>query len=112
KPNTEVATYFYENTTGKFFNILFNKEWANINLPLIVAQEKEELDYYHNNEPGFINWIDIVPGAPELSTKIWEQLEQDPADHENNGKIKTDVQELVAGFFKHAFKDKRIKNHT
>ncbi len=112
KPNTEVATYFYENTRGKFFNILFTKQWANNNLPLIVAQEKEELDDYLDGRPGFINWIDIVTAAPQLSTTIWEQLEQEPTHEANNDCIKKAVQQVVSGFFQHAFQDKRIKNHT
>src|SRR6478752_1252561 len=31
KPETRVATYFYKGTTGMFFNIAINKEWADNN---------------------------------------------------------------------------------
>lgn len=111
KPNTEVATYFYEDTQGKFFNIIFNKQWANENLSFSGAQ-KDELDEYLDGESGFINWIDIVPEAPALANELWDRLQEDPGKHENNESLKRSVQQVVSGFFKHAFEDKRIKSHT
>lgn len=110
KPKTDVHTYFYEGSRGKFFNIVFNKKWAEKNLVFTSADEKKEICDYLNNESGFINWLDIVPDAPALCKDIWETLEKDaPGNMES---LELQLQQIVGGFFKHAYKDKRIKNHT
>ena len=112
KPNTKVATYFYEHTNGRFFNILFNKQWADKNLRLKNASQRNELRDFLNGKPGFMNWIDIVPNAPLLAGQMWSCLEKDKADTANNTVLKVTVRQVVSAFFKHAFEDKRIKNHT
>ncbi len=112
KPNTEVATYFYENTKGKFFNILFTKEWAIKNLIFTAATDKAELNEYLNGKTGFLNWIDIVPGAPALSDETWTRLEKPPTDSRNNKALKVSMQEVLFRFFKQAFEDKRMKKHS
>jgi AraC-like DNA-binding protein len=111
KPGTEVTTYFYEGTKGRFFNLVFNKEWAKKNLLFKTSLEKKELDEYLNAESGFINWLDIVQDAPKLSEVFWNSLApQQSAANLNN--LKNTVTVVILDFFKHAFKDKRIKNHT
>ncbi|MBC7866440.1 MAG: hypothetical protein H7X88_02795 [Gloeobacteraceae cyanobacterium ES-bin-316] len=66
KPRTEVTTYFYEDTMGIFYNLVFNKEWAEKNLVFNAAYEKKEIKETLNNKSVFINWLDIVPDAANL----------------------------------------------
>jgi len=112
KPKTEVSTFFYEGTKGRFFNLVFNKQWAEKNLSFTSSVEKKEINEYLNNHSGFINWLDIVPNAPALSKEIWQNLEKEIEGRFNTDLLKIQMQQIIAGFFKHAFEDKRIKNHT
>ncbi len=112
KPGTAVTTFFYEGTRGRFFNIVFNKAWTEKNLAFESPLEEKEIKDYLNNQPGFINWIDIVPDAPALSDDLWNKMD---ANHEGvaiTGALKEQLQQTIAGFFKHAYSDKRIKNHV
>ncbi|HSN62348.1 MAG TPA: AraC family transcriptional regulator, partial [Ferruginibacter sp.] len=112
KPKTEVTTFFYEGTRGRFFNLVFNKQWAEHNLSFTTSAEKKEINEYLNNHSGFINWLDIVPDAPAQSKEIWEKLEKEKDGNFDTAYLKIKLQEIISGFFKHAFEDKRIKNHT
>lgn len=111
KPKTEVTTFFYAGTKGKFFNIIFNKAWIEKNLVLSTPNETKEITEYLNNESGFINWIDIVPGAASLSNDLWKLLEADKEGNVDLIVLKDQLQEIISSFFKHAYTDKRIKNH-
>lgn len=112
KPKTEVTTFFYEGTNGRFFNLVFNKQWAENNLSFSTSGEKKEIKEYLNNHSGFINWLDIVPNAPALSKEIWGKLEKEKDGRFDTDYLKIQMQQIISGFFKHAFEDKRIKNHT
>ena len=112
KPETAVTTFFYEGTRGRFFNIVFDKAWTEKNLAFDSPFEEKEIKEYLNNEPGFINWIDIVPDAPALSDDLWSKLEIKDEGLENTDALRTQLQQIIAGFFKHAYTDKRIKNHV
>ncbi len=112
KPETAVNTFFYEGTKGRFFNIVFNKAWTEKNLAFDSAQEEKEINEYLNNEPGFVNWIDIVPDAPALSDDLWSKMEIKDKGVENTDALREQLQQIVAGFFKNAYMDKRIKNHV
>ena len=112
KPKTEVTTYFYEGTTGRFFNLVFNKVWAEKNLSFKTAAHKRELKEYLDNQPGFINWLDIVPDAPELAKELWDKLGKESKLEINTVDLKIKIHQVISTFFKHAFDDKRIKNHS
>ncbi len=112
KPLTAVNTFFYEGTRGRFFNIVFNKAWTEKNLSFDSAPEKKEIEEYLNNEPGFINWIDIVPDAPTLSDDLWNKMDASRQHASHTQALRAQLQQIIAGFFKHAYQDKRIKNHV
>jgi AraC-like DNA-binding protein len=112
KPKTEVATYFYEGTRGRFFNIIFNKKWAEKNLAFKSPEERIEVCDYLNNDSGFINWLDIVPDAPALCQQVWESMEVKPNEQFNTEPLRIQLQQVIQDFFRHAYDDKRIKNHT
>ncbi|RYF89198.1 MAG: hypothetical protein EOO03_06575, partial [Chitinophagaceae bacterium] len=59
KPNTEVNSFFYKGSRGRFFNIAFSKEWALKHLR-IQGEILQEVEQYLDGETGFLNWIDIV----------------------------------------------------
>jgi AraC-like DNA-binding protein len=112
KPRTEVTTYFYEGTKGRFFNIVFNKKWADKNLAFKSVAEKKELNEYLNDQSGFINWLDIVPNAPDLSKELWKKLDKDTTEKLSTSGLKLQIQQIISEFFRHAYEDKRINKHT
>ena len=111
KPNTEVDTYFYENTNGKFYNIVFSKQWAQKNLFFKSKQHADELQAFLNAERGFLNWLDIVPDAESISKKLWAKLENEQEGVFDTAFLKVTVHKIVAEFFNATYKDKRIKNY-
>ena len=112
KPGTEVTTYFYEGTRGRFYNLVFNKKWAKTNLALKSTAEKHEVNEYLNEQSGFINWLDIVPNAPALSKELWDKLSAEKVGDLKTPGLKMQIRQIISDFFKHAFEDKRIKNYT
>ena len=112
KPNTAVTTFFYENTNGIFFNLVFNKAWAQQHIAFKTPAEKKEMERFLNKETGFINWLDIVPAAPELGGQMWRKLEKENDGYFETKKLKQQLLEIITGFFRTAFKEKRIKNYT
>src|SRR4051812_22558912 len=75
KPRTEVTTFFYKGSTGRFYNIGFTRNWIEQHLLFSSAAEKDKALEFLNNETGFLNWINIVPDAETLSTAIWQHIQ-------------------------------------
>jgi AraC-like DNA-binding protein len=112
KPKTEVSTYFYEGTKGRFFNLVFNRKWAEKNIGTGTAGEKKQLLEYLDDQPGFINWLNIVPDAPQLSVELWDMLNLEKTEGLNTPCLKIKIEQIISDFFRHAFLDERIKKHT
>lgn len=112
KPQTEVTSFFYEGTKGRFFNIVFNKEWVERNLVFDSPQQEKEVSEYLDNESGFINWLDIVQDAPALSDDLWNKMDGKDGNKVDTALLKEQLQHIISDFFKHAYTDKRIKNHV
>lgn len=111
KPYTEVDTYFYENTCGKFFNIVFSREWAQKNLAFISKKHENDLQTFIIAETGFINWLDIVPDAEKLSRKIWELIDKKQDRSIDTDCLKEIVFKIINDFVHATNNDKRIKNY-
>lgn len=111
KPNTEVTSFFYEGSRGRFFNIVFNKAWLQNNLHF-EAPLQQEINEYLDGESGFLNWIDIVPDAVALSDELWNKLDIEHAGPANNIDLKWQLKQIITHFFEQAYADKRIKNHV
>ena len=112
KPRTEVATFFYTGSTGRFYNIAFTRNWAQKNLLFSSAATKEKALQFLNNETGFLNWIDIVPDAEALSTSIWQQLQTEEAPGSNRQWFVNTLHHIISKFFHAAFADKRLENYS
>lgn len=112
KPKTAVTTFFYEGTSGKFFNLVFNKQWVEKNLLFKTSPEKREMPDFLNTETGFINWLDIVPDAYELSKSMWNKLEEEKDAVFDIDSVKIQTLKIITDFFNNAFADKRIKDYV
>jgi AraC-like DNA-binding protein len=112
KPKTNVSSYFYEGTSGKFYNIVFNKKWAEKNLALDTIPNAGELQKFLDLETGFLTWLDIVPEAHRISKEIFNILTLEKDGIFNTKDLRTSILALVTSFFKTAFKETRIQNHS
>ena len=111
KPNTEVNTYFYGNTIGKFYNIIFSRQWAEKNLAYKSKQHENELQSFLIAETGFISWGDIVPDAEKLSKDIWTKLENKQSGELDTACLKSTTLQIITDFFNATNKDKRLKDY-
>jgi len=112
KPDTEVATYFYKGTKGKFFNIAMNKEWVDKNIKSGKFCEKGVLENFFNSQKGFYTWLDIAPKAHVLSKKISKILEAEDQIHLNTEDLKNSCMKLITEFFNNSFEDSRIMDNV
>jgi AraC-like DNA-binding protein len=111
KPNTEVDTYFYENTSGKFYNIVFSRQWAKQNLAFSSKKHKNDLQAFINTETGFINWLDIVPDAENLSNKLWEMTAGLQSHEFDTNNLQKNIIKIITAFAQATNNDKRLKNY-
>jgi AraC-like DNA-binding protein len=112
KPGTEVATFFYTGTTGRFYNIAFTRSWVEQNVVFSSAAEKEKALQFLNSETGFLNWIDIVPAAETLSAAIWQQLQAEETPGSNRQWFVDTLHHIIGHFFHAAFADRRLENYS
>jgi AraC-like DNA-binding protein len=100
KPKTEVSTYFYKDTTGKFCNFIFNKKWAERNSELIEVFKGNLEIQFINSGIGFKSWLDIVPNSYQLFKEIWDILETEEEEPFGNKALKKSILGLISDFFK------------
>jgi AraC-like DNA-binding protein len=112
KPGTEVATYFYKGTKGKFFNLAINKEWADKNISSKKFHQKKTIENFLNSEKGYYTWLDIAPKAHGLAKKIAKILETESEDSFNTVVLKKHCVELITEFFDNSFEDNRILDNV
>ncbi|MFV5693320.1 helix-turn-helix domain-containing protein [Flavobacterium sp. LT1R49] len=112
KPGTEVTTYFYKGTTGKFFNVAFNKEWANKNLSSNKFPQKEVIKNFLDTKKGFFTWLDIAPKAHGLAKIMSKNLETEIEGKFNTVDLKKHSIKLIAEFFNNSFEDNRILDNV
>lgn len=111
KPNTEVDTYFYKNTRGKLYNIVFSRQWAQQNLAFISKQHENDLQAFILAETGFVNWLDIVPDAENLSKKLWAIFETKQRGAFDLDLLRKTVLNIITDFVHATNNDRRIKNY-
>ncbi|OQP50215.1 hypothetical protein A4D02_27700 [Niastella koreensis] len=112
KPRTEVVTFFYTGSTGRFYNIAFTRSWVEKNLLFSSAAEKEKVLQFLNNETSFLNWIDIVPDAEALSAAILQQLQREETPGNNRQWFVDTLHHTIGHFFHTAFADRRLENYS
>lgn len=108
KPGTEVATYFYKDTTGTVINLAIKKEWADKNILSKKPFQKKDIADFFNTKKGFYTWLDIAPKAHGLAKKITKILEIESEDLFNTVDLKKQCMKLIAAFFKNYFEGNRI----
>jgi len=111
KPETEVATYFYKGTEGKFFNIAMSKKWVDKNIKSGKFCGKGVLESFFNAQKGFYTWLDIAPKAHILSKKISKILDDENKIHLNTPELRKSCTKLITEFFKSSFEDSRIADN-
>jgi AraC-like DNA-binding protein len=112
RPLTQVDTFFYENTKGKFFNIIFNKSWVQKNIVFKSTAEKNNMLEILDGKACFMNRFDMVPDAAALSEGLWAALEKGKTGQVDNNQLKEQMQQTIGKFFSTAFETQWFKNYT
>lgn len=108
KPNTPAAGFFYKNSNGKFFNIIFTKDWFSKNVSLVSPVVKAEAIKYLDGKTGLLNLINLLPEAESETEYILSLLKNITEKNQNTGLVQTCVKEITANFFEIASKEKRL----
>lgn len=112
RPRTEVTTFFYGHTTGKFFNILFTKEWAEKNLAFKSDSQKKIIDCFLNSETGFINWIDLVPAAAAFAEELYLKTVKEKDTAIDLEYLRKHLLRIISDFFNKALDESRIGDYS
>ena len=112
KPKTEVETYFYKNTKGRFYNIIFDKQWIDGCIIAKYFPDNKEILHLFDNEVGFYTWLDVVPEAHDIAKKISQIVQK-----ENNGIFNTiELQDLcktlILKFITYIIAEKRLNSNN
>ena len=112
KPQTEVSTYFYKDTVGTFYNIVFSKKWAEHNIPQLCGKNASTVLKFLNAETGFLSCLDIVPNMSKIATKIDFMLKNKNVQILDVSSLKPLINTLVSDFFKVVIDQNRIQNYV
>ncbi|TDE42161.1 AraC family transcriptional regulator [Flavobacterium rhamnosiphilum] len=112
KPETEVTTYFYKGTTGKFFSFAINKKWADQNLSSKKIPQRKAIKKFLNGKKGSYTWLNIAPKAHDLAKKITKNLEPECEGGFDSVNFKKDCMKLIIEFFDNSFEDNRILDNV
>ena len=111
KPKTEVETYFFKNTNGTFYNILFDKQWAEENVLFKNPSHKKSFDAFLDSKIAFYTWLDIAPQSQSLARKMDRIIRSEKKGIFDLQGLRTHSLALVNDFFNHAFTDNRISDN-
>ncbi len=111
KPKTPAAGFFYENTNGLFFNIIFTKKWfmekAGFNKNVLKSDIVDFLD----GKMGILNLINVLPDAEFETENILSFLKNAAAGITSKVRFKKCVNEIVSNFFIKAAEAGRLNNN-
>jgi AraC-like DNA-binding protein len=111
KPKTEVATYFYKETSGNFCNIVFSKKWSEKNIANYCGSNAAEVLKFLNLETGFLACLDIVPKMTVIANQIDSILKNDTAEKIDIKSLRMPIFTLISNFFEVAVTGNRIQNY-
>ena len=111
KPNTEISSYFYKQSNGKFFSIALKKEWVKKNFTSKRFKERKAILQFLNGKRGSYTWLDISAKAHEIGTDLTTIIKQTDNPEANNLLLKKKSMQLMAEFFNNVFEDSRITDN-
>ncbi|OMQ10301.1 helix-turn-helix transcriptional regulator [[Flexibacter] sp. ATCC 35103] len=112
KPDTEISSYFYEGSNGKFFSFAITKEWASKNFTSKKFNNSKAIKKFLDGNKGSCTWLDIAPNAHELAKELSEAIENVNADESANPGLKKKSMKLITEFFNNSFDDSRISDNV
>ena len=108
KPETEVSSYFYKGTTGKFFSFAIRKDWVDKNFSSKKFQHRKAIRNFLNAKKGSYTWLDIAPQAHNITKEISIILKNVDDIQSDRARLKKKCINLMADFFDNSFEDNRI----
>lgn len=112
KPETQIASYFYERANGKFFSFAFTKEWAVKNFTSKKFKESKAIKKFLDGNKGSYTWLDIAPKAHEMAKELSEAIENVNVVETDKPGLKKKSMKLIMEFFNNSFDDSRILNNV
>jgi len=112
KPDTEISSYFYKGTTGRFFSFAITKDWAVKNFTSKRFRERKAIKKFLNGNKGSYTWLDIAPKAHELGTELSRFIENGSAPETDKTGLKKRAMKLIVEFFNNSFEDSRITDNV
>lgn len=112
KPKTQVSTYFYKGTTGRFCNFIFTKQWVENNAGFQKLPKENGIQQFMKSGIGFMNWLDVVPNSHEIFKEIWKILEIDQQQPFEIINLKEQTVNLISNFFTAVFNEKRLQKYV
>ncbi|WET01801.1 AraC family transcriptional regulator [Flavobacterium sp. YJ01] len=111
KPNTEISSYFYKGSDGKFFTIAMTKEWVKNNFTSKKFKERKAILNFLNGEKGSYTWLDISSKAHEIAADLSQLLESEKNEESDIALMRKKIMKLMTNFFDNAFNDSRITDN-
>ncbi|OXG04860.1 AraC-like DNA-binding protein [Flavobacterium araucananum] len=112
KPDTEISSYFYKGTTGRFFSFAITKEWANKNFTSKKFKDSKAIKKFLNGNLGSYTWLDIAPKAHELGSELSQLIENGNVSETDKPGLKKKSMKLLVEFFNNSFDDSRILDNV
>lgn len=112
KPKTPASGFFYENTNGLFFNIIFSKKWFVKNAGFKTKVYKNEIVKFLDGKMGILNLINVLPDAESETEKILSFLKNAPDGNASEIEFKKCIKQNLENFFIKALEAGRLNNNV
>ncbi|TRX42180.1 helix-turn-helix domain-containing protein [Flavobacterium restrictum] len=112
KPKTEVQTYFYQTTKGKFYNLVFDKKWADETILIKNSAHNTTFQAFLDGKTGSFTWSNRTPEANEVAKIVSEIIlsEKDGVFHIQE--LRKNCLTLIDYFVDNVFDDNRIAENV
>lgn len=111
KPKTEVQTYFYQTTKGKFYNLVFDKKWIEETILIENSPNKKAFLDFLDAKLGSFTWLNRTPKANVVSQIISEIILTEKNGIYNIPDLKKNCLLLLDYFVANIFDDNRITDN-
>jgi AraC-like DNA-binding protein len=108
KPNTEVQTYFYKTTKGKFYNLVFDKKWIEETISIKNSTDKKAFLDFLDAKTGSFTWQNRTPKANDVSKIISEIILSEKSGVFHIPDLRENCSMLIDYFVANIFDDNRI----
>lgn len=111
-PGTEVSTFYFKETKGSIYSLMFTKNWVHKNLTSRKIKKKESVFDFLDRERGFYTGFDGIFDSFRILEKIRSLLEEPAAAGLKAGLLKKKMDKVLIGFFERSIVDSRFQDQV